>query len=412
LSGRDVPQKGGPLTANGTSQGVISVSDTLGYYPAARAWLSGTGLLSKEVYIVQILTGNTMTVRYVDEIPTTDLHQIYYGTSDVSVYTVAAGASINMPSQLVNTVAIPVDIAAQSQVVIADVTPVNPIPGDYLPVRLTDGSAFYTASGGGGGSVPAATFGAPLPAEGIAAAYDDGINSQAARVYDTDTAVGTEWTLGVNLRKSSMGGSVEFGTLTDPVRVDPTGTTTQPVSGTVSANIPSKQTFITNATSVATSASKSMLSLLNGSGSDVIEIREVYIANQSYTTKLNGVVGVFEFKRFTGHSAGTTLSVESFDTTNTIDPLIVTKTGATIAGESSSFLLRKTLSTDEWGPVSNPGDSTDETVGHYILSAIPIYKTELPMQGIVLRGGQGLNIKFNSITTTGVFDITVVFVKI
>lgn len=33
-----------------------------------------------------------------------------------------------------------------------DVTPTTPVAGDYLPVRLTDGSNFYLASGGGGGS--------------------------------------------------------------------------------------------------------------------------------------------------------------------------------------------------------------------------------------------------------------------
>lgn len=32
-----------------------------------------------------------------------------------------------------------------------DVTPTTPVAGDYLPVRLTDGSNFYLASGGGGG---------------------------------------------------------------------------------------------------------------------------------------------------------------------------------------------------------------------------------------------------------------------
>lgn len=352
-----------------------------------------------------------MTVRYVDEVPAHDLHQIYYGVSDVSMYTTAASAYINMPSQLVNTLAIPVDIAAQSHVVIADVTPVNPIPTDYLPVRLTDGSAFYTASGGGGGSVPAATFGAPLPAEGIAAAYDDGTNAQAARVYDTDTAVGAEWTLGVNLRKSSMGGSVEFGTLTDPIRVDPTGTTVQPISGTVTANIGSKQTFITTAAAVATANNKSMFSLLNGSASETIEIREVYITNQQYTAKINGTVGVFEFRRFTGHSAGTLLSVESYDTTNTLDSLIIARTGATITGESSTYLLRKTLSTEEWGPIATPGGSVDETIAHYILSTIPVYKTELPMQGFVLRPSQGLHVKFATNDITGFFDVVVVFVK-
>lgn len=49
---------------------------------------------------------------------------------------------------------------------------------------------------------------------------------------DVDTGAGTVNALPVTWRKASAGG-LEFGTSTDPVRVDPTGTTTQPVQGTV-----------------------------------------------------------------------------------------------------------------------------------------------------------------------------------
>lgn len=40
---------------------------------------------------------------------------------------------------------------------VVDVTPVTPAANDYLPVRLTDGSSFYSATGGGG-ATPAASF--------------------------------------------------------------------------------------------------------------------------------------------------------------------------------------------------------------------------------------------------------------
>src|SRR5262249_2630854 len=62
-------------------------------------------------------------------------------------------------------------------------------------------------------------------------------NSTAlANPFDMDTGAGTQNIIGVTLRKSASGGSVEYGTSSDPIRVDPTGTTTQPVSGTVTAN--------------------------------------------------------------------------------------------------------------------------------------------------------------------------------
>jgi len=54
---------------------------------------------------------------------------------------------------------------------------------------------------------------------------------------DQDTGAGTVNALPVTLRKSAAGGP-EFGTATDPIRTDPTGTTTQPISGTVSVTEP------------------------------------------------------------------------------------------------------------------------------------------------------------------------------
>lgn len=78
---------------------------------------------------------------------------------------------------------------------------------------------------------------AAIPTSSTQVGGSDGTNLQAARVFDADTGGGTQYVLGAVLRKSASGGSVEAGTSSDPLRVDPTGTTTQPVSGTVTANI-------------------------------------------------------------------------------------------------------------------------------------------------------------------------------
>jgi hypothetical protein len=61
----------------------------------------------------------------------------------------------------------------------------------------------------------------------------DGTNP-ITKTFDLDSGAGTEYNVGVGLRKVASGGSVEAGTSTDPLRTDPTGTTVQPVSGTVS----------------------------------------------------------------------------------------------------------------------------------------------------------------------------------
>jgi hypothetical protein len=77
---------------------------------------------------------------------------------------------------------------------------------------------------------------AAIPGFSTLIAGSDGTNLRSLRVFDADTGGGTQWILGVGLRKFAGGGSVELGTSSDPIRVDTTGTTTQPVSGTVTAN--------------------------------------------------------------------------------------------------------------------------------------------------------------------------------
>ena len=57
-----------------------------------------------------------------------------------------------------------------------------------------------------------------------------------ATPFDVDSGAGTQNVVGVSMRKAASGGSVEYGTSTDPIRIDPTGVTTQNVAGTKSNN--------------------------------------------------------------------------------------------------------------------------------------------------------------------------------
>lgn len=84
--------------------------------------------------------------------------------------------------------------------------------------------------GSAGGT--SSTFGAAFPATGTAAGFSDGTSMQPGRTVDADTGAGTVNVQGVNLLKRAAGGPVEAGTAADPLRVDPTGTTAQPVTGT------------------------------------------------------------------------------------------------------------------------------------------------------------------------------------
>lgn len=116
----------------------------------------------------------------------------------------------------------------------------NTAVGTAIAVRCVDtsGSVFEACGGsGGGGGGTSSSFGAAIPATGTATGYSDGTNMQLPRVFDTDSGAGSQYVPGVSLRKTASGGSVEAGTSSDPLRVDPTGTTTQPVSLQAGSNL-------------------------------------------------------------------------------------------------------------------------------------------------------------------------------
>jgi hypothetical protein len=145
---------------------------------------------------------------------------------------------------LIAAVMLPVSALAQSQLVIPQVTVTGQLQrwtgmtlgGKFVgTVAIVDASGNQITSFGGSGGT-ASNFGSAFPSSGTAAGWSDGTNMQGPRVFDADTGAGTQYVAGTVLRKSASGGSVEAGTSSDPLRVDPTGSTTQPVSGTVTAN--------------------------------------------------------------------------------------------------------------------------------------------------------------------------------
>ena len=100
-----------------------------------------------------------------------------------------------------------------------------------LPVVIASDQSAVTVTGTVTATNPSVgTNNAAAPASSTQIGGTDGTNLQAARVFDADTGAGSQYVLGTILRKSASGGSVEAGTSTDPLRIDPTGTTTQPVS--------------------------------------------------------------------------------------------------------------------------------------------------------------------------------------
>lgn len=74
------------------------------------------------------------------------------------------------------------------------------------------------AAASGGSVAVAGTIGSTSPTVAIVAGYPDSSgNLRGARLYDTDTGGGTEWTLGVNLRSGGSGASAELGVTGNPL---------------------------------------------------------------------------------------------------------------------------------------------------------------------------------------------------
>lgn len=164
-------------------------------------------------------------------------------------------------------------------------------------------------------------------------------------------------------------------------------------------------TFCFIAPSVQIGNAKSMLSMLN-TGSNVVKIRRISLINVQ-TSSVTGVVGAFEFRRMTSHSAGAQISaIDSMDTNDVLPAGITARTGATITGESSTMMFRSTWSTDEWGP----GTLDTESHDHSIAQAIPVYqRLDHNTKPITLRTNQGLTIKQVTNSAAGTFDLIVVF---
>jgi hypothetical protein len=78
-----------------------------------------------------------------------------------------------------------------------------------MTVAIVDGSGTQvTAFSGSGGT--SSNFGSATPSAGTAAGYSDGTNMQSPRVFDLDSGAGTQYGLGINLRRSASGGSAEL----------------------------------------------------------------------------------------------------------------------------------------------------------------------------------------------------------
>lgn len=166
-------------------------------------------------------------------------------------------------------------------------------------------------------------------------------------------------------------------------------------------------TFCMNATDITSANNKSLLSIVNTTGSNVkIKVREIRVIN-TQNTAVTGVVVDINLVRCTSHSGGTSLTPSLYDTTDSLDGSVTIRTGATITGEDSAVLRHWDMSSDEWGPGTNDVESFE----HTIAMLIPAYTALPKTKPITLNANEGITFKCITNTTTGKFDILVVFTQ-
>jgi hypothetical protein len=158
--------------------------------------------------------------------------------------TVTANQGGNWTSRIVGNAGAVLDFAGQNAAAPANsiliggefnTTPTTISSGNASPLQLDNSGNLKVnvVAGGSAGGGTSSSFGSAVPASGTAAGFSDGANMQMGHVWDGDSGAGIQWTQGVLLKTPASGGAVDIGVASTPLRVDPTGTTTQPVSGTV-----------------------------------------------------------------------------------------------------------------------------------------------------------------------------------
>ena len=133
-------------------------------------------------------------------------------------------------------------------------------------VVLVDSTGANACNVNGSGQLPVAVGNTPSVNQGTSpwiVNISDGTNP-LTKTFDLDSSGTThEYNVGVSLRKTASGGSVELGTSSNPIRTDPTGTTTQPISAS-SLPLPS---------GAATSAKQPALGTAGTPSADVITVQ-------------------------------------------------------------------------------------------------------------------------------------------
>jgi hypothetical protein len=169
-------------------------------------------------------------------------------------------------------------------------------------------------------------------------------------------------------------------------------------------------TFTCIAANVAPGNNKSMFSIYNA-GTKIVRIADLFLANVQ-TLSSTGIAGLFAVHKMTTlHTTGTgsdiTSNVVSMDSSDTLDGGITIKTGATVAGVSANYVKRTLLNTSNWSQTSNFTSQNHSFEVYFPL----MQKPDALSKSLFLRSNEGMTLTFENNSTSGSFDIHMIFTQ-
>ena len=160
---------------------------------------------------------------------------------------------------------------------------------------------------------------------------------------------------------------------------------------------------------VAFGNNKSMAGVFNGSGSGkILRVYRVQVLNNQ-TTAVTGVLTTFALRRSSAQSSGTSVTPVKHDTNSASLPAqVLTAHGATVTSASGDTVGTFMWSNDEPAVSSATSDEL-ETIPSlmYVWESDPSSSSNV--EPLVLREGQGIDVRHTGTTTVGTADIFIEF---
>lgn len=174
------------------------------------------------------------------------------------------------------------------------------------------------------------------------------------------------------------------------------------VSGSVSIRQVNPPTFIAVSPSTVIGGNKSMISLFNNSVK-LVKVKKINIINVE-TAAITGIMGEFRLHRINSIVGGSVITPVSFDSSDLLPSGVNVYTSGTVS--ESSFIKRQFLSTDE--TAAGGGTDLDQLIS-YLQLTTPFYSEYDYSKPIVLRQGEGLHVRHATVSTSGTFDLEIIF---